>query len=159
MVKVISDWEHSCVGAGMANNIVDDTDTEPTKYKFLDGNDRKSFLREHSPHILYLWHLSHKYGILKTVQQQLDGHAVVDGTSATMLMALPKKGSIHQIQVILHIVRVESSRKTWSTLLIQLVALSALHDKAIKHNKLTLCTGVKRRWKILLIKLKVPALN
>ena len=76
-----------------------------------------------------------------------------------MLMSLPKKGSIHQIQVILHIVKAESSQKTWSTLLIQLAALSALHDKAIKHNKLTLCTGVKRSWKILLKKLKVSALN
>ena len=67
MVKVISDWEHSSAGAGMVNNIVDDSDAEPMGYEFLDGNDRKSFLRERPPHILYLWHLSHKYGILKTV--------------------------------------------------------------------------------------------
>ena len=76
-----------------------------------------------------------------------------------MLMSLPKNGSIHQIQLILHIVNAESSWKTWSTLLIQLAALSALHDKAIKHKKLTLCTGIERSWKILLEKLKVSALN
>ena len=91
MVKVISDWERSGAGAGMVNNIVDDSDAEPTEYKFLDGNDRKSFLRECPPHILYLWHLSHKYGILKTVQQQLDGHAVVDGTSAPNVDVSTKK--------------------------------------------------------------------
>ena len=143
----------------MVNNIVDDSDAKPTEYEFLDGNDRKSFLRERPPHILYLWHLSHKYDILKTVQQQLDGHAVVDGTSAPNVDVSRKKGSIHQIQVTVHIVKAESSRKTWSTLLIQLAALSALHDKAIKHNKLTLCTGIERSWKILLKKLKVLALN
>ena len=82
MVTVISDWEHSGAGAGMVNNIVDDSDAEPTEYEFLDGDDCKSFLRERPPHILYPWHLSHKYGILKTVRQQLDDHAVVDGTSA-----------------------------------------------------------------------------
>ena len=65
MVKVISDWECSSTGAGMVNNIVDDSDAEPMEYEFLDGNDCKSFLREHPPHILYLWHLSHKYGIFK----------------------------------------------------------------------------------------------
>ena len=45
-----------------------------------------------------------------------------------MFMLLPKKGSIHQIQLILHIVKAESSCKTWSTLLIQLAALSALTE-------------------------------
>ena len=115
MVKVISDWERSGAGAGMVNNIVDDSNDEPAEYEFLDGDDHKSFLRERPPHILYLWHLSHKYGILKTVRQQLDGHAVVDGTSAPNVDVSTKKESIHQIQVTLHIVKVESSRKTWST--------------------------------------------
>ena len=91
MVKVISDWERLGAGAGMVNIIVDDSDAKPMEYEFLDGNDRKSFLREHPPHILYLWHLSHKYGILKTVQQQLDGHALVDGTSAPNVDVSTKK--------------------------------------------------------------------
>ena len=91
MVKVISDWERSSAGAGMVNNIVDDSDAKLTEYEFLDGDDCKSFLRERPPHILYLWHLSHKYGILKTVRQQLDGHAVVDGTSAPNVDVATKK--------------------------------------------------------------------
>ena len=41
MVKVISDWEHSSVGAGMVNNIVDDSDAKLMEYEFLDGDDRK----------------------------------------------------------------------------------------------------------------------
>ena len=67
MVKVISDRERSSAEVGMVNNIVDDSDAKPTEYEFLDSDDRKSFLRERPPHILYLWHLSHKYGFLKTV--------------------------------------------------------------------------------------------
>ena len=34
------------------------------------------------PHILYLWHLSHTYGILMKVRQQLHGDCVVDGMNA-----------------------------------------------------------------------------
>ena len=63
----------------------------PTTSIILDGDDRKSFLRERSPRILYLWHLSHKYGILKAVRQQLDGHAVADGTSAANVDVTTKK--------------------------------------------------------------------
>ena len=68
MVKLITDWERSYAGAGMVSNNVDDNDDdnegEPTEYEFIDGDDRKSFLREHPLHTLYLWHLLHKYGIL-----------------------------------------------------------------------------------------------
>ena len=52
----------------MVSNHVDDNDDddegEPTKYEFIDGDDRKSFLRECPLHVLYLCHLLHKYGIL-----------------------------------------------------------------------------------------------
>ena len=63
MVKLILDWERLGAGTGMVNNIVDDDDndeTEPPKYEFIDRDDQKSFLREHPPHVLYLWHLQHK---------------------------------------------------------------------------------------------------
>ena len=60
MVKVIADWEHSGSGRGMINNLVDDGDdtegntTEARVYEFIDGDNRKSFLRERPPHVLYL---------------------------------------------------------------------------------------------------------
>ena len=44
----------------MINNLVDDSDdtegntTEARVYEFIDGDDRKSFLRERPPHVLYL---------------------------------------------------------------------------------------------------------
>ena len=59
MVKVIADWEHSGSGRGMINNLVDDSDdtegniTEARVYEFIDGDDRKSFLRERPPHVLF----------------------------------------------------------------------------------------------------------
>ena len=46
-----------------------DTDKEPTE-------------EERPPHILYLWHLCHMYGILMKVWQQLQGDCVVDGMNA-----------------------------------------------------------------------------
>ena len=68
MVKLIADWERSGAGAGMVSNHVDNNDDdnegESTEYEFIYGDDQKSFLREHPPHILYLWHLLHKYCIL-----------------------------------------------------------------------------------------------
>ena len=68
MVKLIADLERSGAGAGMVDNHVDDNDDdddgEPMEYEFIDGDDSKSFLREHPPHILYHWHLTQKYGIL-----------------------------------------------------------------------------------------------
>ena len=86
MVKLIADWERSSAGAGMVDNHVDDNDDnddgEPTEYEFIDGDDRKSFLREHPPHIIYLWHLMHKFGILRKVRQQLVGCSSVDGPHA-----------------------------------------------------------------------------
>ena len=104
MVKLIADWERSGAGAGMVDNQVDDNDDndgEPTEYEFIDGDDRKSFLREHPPHILYLWHLMHKYGILQKVRQQLVGCSSVDGPHAPEVDTTSKKrkqspGSIYQ---------------------------------------------------------------
>ena len=68
----------------MVNNMIDEDDnsqetTKQYEYEFLDGDDRKSFLHERPPHVLYLWHLAHKYGVLQTVRQQLDGSSSVDG--------------------------------------------------------------------------------
>ena len=79
----------------------DDDDGEPMEYEFIDGDDQKSFLREHPPHILYLWHLSHKYGILEKVRQQLVGGSSVDGTNVPDVNTTSKKrkhspGSIDQ---------------------------------------------------------------
>ena len=86
MVKLISDWERSGAGAGMVNDMIDEDDnshrtTQQYEYEFLDGDDRKSFLRERPAHVLYLWHLAHKYGILRTVRQQLEGGSSVDGSN------------------------------------------------------------------------------
>ena len=74
MVKIIADWERSGAGAGMVNSTInceEDQDEDATvpqrethQYKFLDRVNQKSFLRERPPHILYLWHLCHTYGIL-----------------------------------------------------------------------------------------------
>ena len=104
MVKVIADWERSGAGAGMIDNVIEgdddeekdddatetqhdiqqqrQTQNETQKYEFIDGDDRKSFLRERPPHILYLWHISHQYGNLTKVRQQLNGDFVVGGKSA-----------------------------------------------------------------------------
>ena len=104
MVKVIADWERSGVGVGMINNVIEGDDdeekdddatetqfdtqrqcrtqNETKQYEFLDGDDRKSFLRERLAHILYLWHISHQYGILTKVRQQLTGDFIVDGKTA-----------------------------------------------------------------------------
>ena len=77
MVKVIADWERSGSGHGMINNLVDDGDenegsmTEARVYEFIDGDDRKSFLHERPPHVLYLWHIAYTYDILHNVCQQL----------------------------------------------------------------------------------------
>ena len=48
-------------------------------YEFVDGDDRKSFLRERPAHVLYLWHLAYKYDILHTVRQQLRSGSSIDG--------------------------------------------------------------------------------
>ena len=73
MVKLILDWERSGAGAGMVNNMIDEDDngqetTQQYEYEFLDGDDRKLFLHERPRHVLYLWQLAHKYGILQTVR-------------------------------------------------------------------------------------------
>ena len=88
MVKVIANWERSSAGAGMVNNIAEDELDEQatqTQYEFLNGDDQKSFLRECPAHVLYLWYLTHQYGILAKVRQQLHG----DFFSLTEQMHLP----------------------------------------------------------------------
>ena len=82
MVKVISDWERSGSGRGMLNNLDDHNDEKQSKqqvYEFVDGDDRKSFIRERPAHVLYLWHLAYKYDILHTVRQQLRSWSSIDG--------------------------------------------------------------------------------
>ena len=85
MVKVITDWERSRSGRGMARSLLqgqtDDYDnssgnsenqhSEQEVYEFWDGDDRQSFLHERPSHVLYLWHLAYKYDILNAVRQQL----------------------------------------------------------------------------------------
>ena len=94
MVKVIADWERSGTGAVMVNNIAEDEldkQAMQTQYEFLDGDDRKSFLRECPAHVLYLWHLTHQYGILAKVRQQLHGDFVIDRTNASTVDTLGRK--------------------------------------------------------------------
>ena len=94
MVKVIANWERSGTGAGMVNNIAEDELDEQamqTQYEFLDGDDQKSFLRECPANVLYLWHLTHQYGILAKVRQQLHGDFVIDGTNAPTVDTLGRK--------------------------------------------------------------------
>ena len=96
MVKLILDWERSGAGAGMVNDMIDEDDnsqgtTQQYEYEFLDGDDWKSFLRERPPHVLYLWHLAHKYGILRTVRQQLEGSSSVDGINVPNVDTLHNK--------------------------------------------------------------------
>ena len=103
MVKLISDWERSGAGAGMVNDMIDEDDnsqgtTQQYEYEFLDGDDRKSFLRERHPHVLYLWHLAHKYGILRTVRQQLEGGSSVDGINVPNVDTTRNKKQKHSPQ-------------------------------------------------------------
>ena len=82
MVKVISDWAHSGSGRGMLSDLDDENNEKRTQeqvYEFVDGDDRKSFLRECPAHVLYLWHLAYKYDILHTVRQQLRSGSSIDG--------------------------------------------------------------------------------
>ena len=66
----------------MLNNLDDDDNDKQTQeevYEFLDGDNRKSFLREHPAHVLYLWHLAYKYDIFHTVRQQLWSESSING--------------------------------------------------------------------------------
>ena len=100
MVKLISDWERSGAGAGMVNDMIDeDNNSQDTaqqyEYEFLDGDDQKSFLHERPPHVLYLWHSVHKYGILQTVRQQLEGGSSVDGINVPNVDTIRNKKQKH----------------------------------------------------------------
>ena len=78
MVKVINDWERSGAGHGMA---VEELEGEGV-YKFINGDDRKNFLKERPPHVLYLWHIAWTYGILNNVRQKLKVASSLDGNNA-----------------------------------------------------------------------------
>ena len=99
MVKVTADWERSGSGRVMINNLVDygdDTEgntTEARVYEFIDGNDRKSFLREQPPHVLYLWHIAYTYDILHTVHQQLRNDCISEGSHAPSVASIKRKKS------------------------------------------------------------------
>ena len=77
MVKVINDWERSGAGRGMA---VEDLEGEGV-YIFINRDDRKNFLKERPPHVLYLWHITQTHGILNNVWQQLKAVSCLDGNN------------------------------------------------------------------------------
>ena len=99
MVKVITDWEHSGSGHGIINNLVDNGDdnegntTEARVYEFINGDDRKSFLQERPPHVLYLWHIAYTYDILHTVRQQLRSDCISEGLHAPSVASTKRKKS------------------------------------------------------------------
>ena len=78
----------------MVNNLVDEGDenerslSETRVYEFIDGDDRKSFLCEHPPHILYLWHLAYTYDILNNVHQQLRNDCISDGLNVPSVASI-----------------------------------------------------------------------
>ena len=113
----------------MVNNIAEDELDEEamqTKYEFLDGDDRKSFVRESPAHVLYLWHLTHQYGILTKVRQQLHGNFVIDGTNALSVDPLGRNRK-HKLSSTDPSIS-ESSRitKIWNKLMTLSTALSVL---------------------------------
>ena len=73
------------------NNDDNNDETEPPEYEFIDGDDWKSFLRQHPPLVLYLWHLLHEHGILRNVRLQFDGGSTVNGTNAPSANTACKK--------------------------------------------------------------------
>ena len=87
MVKVINDWERSGAGHGMA---VEELEGEGV-YKFIGGDDRKNFLKERPPHVLYLWHIAQTYGILNNVRQQLKVASSLDGNNAPSVSSSHKR--------------------------------------------------------------------
>ena len=60
-------------------------------YEFIDGDDRKSFLCEQSPHVLYLWHIAYTYDILHNVRQQLRNDCISEGSNAPSVASIKKK--------------------------------------------------------------------
>ena len=135
MVKLIADWERSGAGAGMVSNHVGDNDDndegEPTEYEFIDGDDHKSFLREYPSHILYHWHLLHKYGILQKVRQQLVGGSSVDGTNAPNVDTTSKKRKHLPGSIDPSISDSGRITKIWSKLLTQSMDLLMLQEQQI----------------------------
>ena len=105
MVKVIADWEHSRSGRGMINNLVDDSDenegsmTEARVYEFINGDDRKPFLHEWPPHVLYLWHIAYTYDILHNVHQQLQNDCISEGSNAPSVASIKKR---HLLNPMIH---------------------------------------------------------
>ena len=83
----------------MTNNLVDDGDdnegntTEARVYEFIDGDNRKSFLRERPPHVPYLWHIAYTYDILHTVHQQLQNDCISEGSHAPSVASIKRKKS------------------------------------------------------------------
>ena len=87
MVKLINDWERSGAGHGMAVEELEGGGV----YKFINGDDRKNFLKERSPHVLYLWHIVQTYGILNNVRQQLKVASSLDGNNAPSVSSSCKR--------------------------------------------------------------------
>ena len=93
MVKVVNDWERSGAGCGMAGEELEGEGV----YKFINGDDRKNFLKERPPHVLYLWHIAQTYGILTNVRQQLKVASSLDGNNASSVSSSHKSKDLSSI--------------------------------------------------------------
>ena len=71
MVKVITDWERSGSGSGMARNL----------FQGQSDGDNNSTGNSENQHTLYLWYLAYKYDILNAMRQQLRNEFTADGSS------------------------------------------------------------------------------
>jgi hypothetical protein len=77
-------WERSGSGSYMRLGEEDeDYRGEDETYKFLDGDDRKSFLKfaQNKVYILFWWETAHKHQLLSSALENLDSHIAGDGAS------------------------------------------------------------------------------
>jgi hypothetical protein len=95
MVLVVGRWEKSGSGKAMINESV----SEAEVYKFIDGDDRATFLWSEPPHVLYLWHISYTHDILPTVRQQLANGVLADGDVTTKTSVPINGGRKHKPEV------------------------------------------------------------
>ena len=136
----------------MVNDMIDEDNSQGTtqqyEYEFLDGDDRKSFLCERPPHVLYLWHLAHKYGILQTVRQQLEGGSSVDGSNVPEVDTTRNKKRKHSPESReCSLSESVNITKKWNKSQIQSMDLLGLQDRVKRCNKSTCSTDTERSWK------------
>jgi hypothetical protein len=79
LVLMINAWERSGNGNAMLEEDVDADDV----YKFVDGDDRQSFLKfaNNKTHVLYFWDLAYKHQLLTSAREHLKERISGDGTS------------------------------------------------------------------------------